>query len=113
MLDIKQLIEQTLQQIKTALSTEIANSTPVVMSVVAEYVADAKTRLTHLIEGALSEELSYKFIIERLQEEPTNVKNQLLSIAHIVATDLDQLAGKIVDILRQALEDAIAQSKVV
>lgn len=111
MLDIKKLIEETFQKVKTTLTLEIASDTPAVLNTVSGYVADTEKRFAHLAEGALSSELSYKEVVGFLQEEPEIMKNQFLSIVGIIGTDIDQLAAKTVFILEEALKEGINQAQ--
>lgn len=80
---------------------------PVVIEAINGYISDSKERITHLAEGAASGELSYAFVTERLKEEAVNIKDYLLSIGEIVASDVQEIVNKAVDIFQHAINDAL------
>lgn len=102
-------IQSVLDEIKKLLLNSISNNSPKVKKVVLGYVADAETRLSNLAEGALSGELSYQFVVERLQEETINVRDQLISVGEIIGANLDELAKAVVAIFENALKNAITK----
>ena len=71
------------------------------------YINDQKTDLMNLADGAISGELSYAFVIKRLKEKAITIKDYLLSIAQILATDIMAIVNKAIAIFQFALDDAI------
>ena len=102
-------IDSVLSDMKRLLLT-LADFRPAVAQAVNGYIGDAKERLSNLAEGALSGQLSYPFVIARLKEEPTNVKNQIFSIGEIIAADVEETVNRAVDIFENALKDVIPAS---
>lgn len=80
---------------------------PAVIAAVNGYISDSKDRLQHLAEGAAKGELSYREVIDHLKEEAINMKDYLLSIGLIIASDIQQIINKAVDIFQFALNSAI------
>lgn len=80
---------------------------PAVIEAINTYIAESKTRIAHLAEGAASGELSYSFVTERLKEEAVNIKDYLLSIGEIIASDVQEIVNKAVDIFQHAINDAL------
>jgi len=101
-------IDNILGTMKQVLLAIFSEKKPAVVKAVDGYIADAKIRLGNLAEGALSGELSYKFVTERLKEEPVNIKDQLLSVGEIIAADIEQVVNRAVAVFEGALKDSVS-----
>jgi predicted amino acid-binding ACT domain protein len=100
-------IDQVLSTMKRILLTVFNQDKPAVVAAVDGYIADSKERLSNLAVGAISGELSFKFVTERLKEETVNLKDQMLSVGEIIASDLQEVINKAVDIYEGAIKNAI------
>lgn len=100
-------IQAVLDLMKNSLLVFVNSKKPEVINAATGYFEQGKERLTQLAQDMLSGELSYKFGVERLKEEKENVIDQLLSIEQMVASDIQEIANKVVDIFRNAIDGVI------
>lgn len=80
---------------------------PAVQQAVDGYIADAKTRITNLAAGAISGQFSYDFVIKRLKEEATIVKDIVLATGEMVGCDMEYIINQVVDVYQSTLNNAI------
>lgn len=100
-------IDAILELIKTTLIRAYTKESAKVKAIAEDYVNDAKPRLAQLAEGAASGKLSYKFVIDSLKEEETNLKDALISLAEIAGSDLQDLINQTIAIFTTALNAVI------
>lgn len=99
--------DQIGQSIKDILINIFDQNKPEVITIVDGYITDSRGRLLHLAEGAAKGELSYKEVLDYLKKEATVMKDYLLSVGLIIASDIQAIINKAVDIFQFAINDAI------
>ncbi len=102
-------IQSILDVMKSTLLLYVNSNKAEVIAEATQYFDEGKTRLSELADGLLSGQLSYAFGVKRFKEEGTNIVDQLLSIEQLIAGDVQEIANKVVDIFRNAIDNAIGQ----
>lgn len=102
-----------LNAIKNILLSALKESSDEAKLAVSGYISDATERLNNLAQGAISGELSYKFVQERLKEEVVTLKNQLLSLSQILGANVNvlDLASLAMVLFETYIRDAINNSE--
>lgn len=105
--DIKSLTDQLLEQYKASILSEVANDAPDIIAAATSYIASGEQRLKDLAINSLNGELSYDFVVLRLKEEEVTLKDTLIGLEQMAASDLQTLIEKLIAIFENLLKTAI------
>lgn len=100
-------IKKVLDAMINLLKGYYGGSSSTVIAVLEQYGANAEKRLSDLAKAALSGQASWAFVAARLKDEASNIKNELLSVEQIVATDAQELINDAVAIFETALKNSL------
>lgn len=105
--DITQLADQLIAEYKQETLAAVADSAPDIVSSVIEWGNAAEQRLKDTAINTLNSELPYDFVVRRLKEEEITLKDTLIAIGQMVASDIQSLATKLINIFVELLKSAI------
>lgn len=107
MSDIKTLADQVYQDFKQSVLTAITQDVPAIVEAATAYVAEGEQRLKDLAINTLNGELAYDFVVRRLKEEATTLKDALIGIEQMIASDIEALVQNLLSIFENLLKSVI------
>jgi hypothetical protein len=106
-IDIKTSAGQIFNTFKSFVLTTVANESPEVIEAAGSFVADEEKGLKDLAEEALNGNLSYSFVIKRLEELKTDFVDALIAIEQIVASRIQSLINSLINMFENLLKSAL------
>ena len=85
----------------------VSNESPKIIAVAMSYGVGVEKGLKDLAIGALNGELSFDFVVRRLEELKTDFFAALISIEQIIASDVQSLVNKLISFFEGLLKSAI------
>ena len=106
-IDITGLANTVVSDFKQSVLTAIADDAPAIIEAATAYIADGEQRLKDLAVNALNSELAYDFVVRRLKEEATTLKDALIGIEQMIAADIQSLVNNLISIFENLLKTVI------
>lgn len=106
-IDIKSLTDQLFNDYKSSILTEVANDAPDIVAAANSYIVQGEQRFKDLALGILNKELTYDFVILRLREETITLKDTLIGLEQMAASDISSLVDKLIAIFESLLKTSI------
>jgi hypothetical protein len=106
-MDIQKLIKDILATFTQSVTVAVAGYAPEIVNSAKAYVTEGEERLAKLATGALSGELAYDFIVRRLKEEVTTLKDALIGVEQQAANDVQTLANNLIGVFREKVDTEI------
>lgn len=105
--EIKTLADQIFEQYKSSILQALTTNKPDLIAAGMSYIAKAEQRLKDEAVAAINGDLDYAFVVRRLKEEETTLKDALIGIEQMLAADIQVLINNLVMIFENLLKSAI------
>lgn len=106
-LDITVVSNELVTDFKDSILASLASDAPEIIAAATAYVTDGEQRLKDLAINTLNGDLAYDFVVRRLKEEETTLKDALIGIEQMIASDIQALVSNLLSIFENLLKTAI------
>lgn len=105
--DITELANQLVSDFKNSVLESVTSNSPDIIAAATSYAASGEQRLKDTAINALNGDLSYSFVVLRLKEEEITLKDSLIGLEQMAASDITTLVNNLIGIFEGLLKTAI------
>lgn len=96
-MDTNSIISETVSEMLSILQNGLKDKFPKVATMVVDFLASKKERLTYIAEARLGNKIDNEFMTDALKTEITILKDELLAVGVATASVLESLANELID----------------
>lgn len=111
--DIKNIAADVYEGFKSEVLTAITTDAPALVAVSLQYLKDEEKSLLDLAENSINGNLTWDFVVRRLNELRVDFVNTLLSIEQIFASFIQRLVTRLIAFFENLLKAAVMELKVI